>query len=100
MKISTKINEIDDMVDAKEDEVISLYAKQVGVSIPVVEEMYANSRLRKIIRDKKTALYLESPYFILERYSEYMEPIEPVDIIASHTRHATIMRSRAFVKKK
>lgn len=84
-------------VREKEIEIVNLYAKKVDISIEEAEEVYRCSRLRKIIRDKNTALYLESPYFILERYSEYMDP---VPIRTLHARHATPVMAMDLMKKR
>lgn len=69
------VSSIDAMLAAKEKAIIDLYAKQNHVSEEVAEMKYLYSKLRNIVRDKESALYLESPYYILERYSEYMVPI-------------------------
>lgn len=92
---------MDPMVKEKEVEIIKLYAKQLDISIEVAKQVYYDSRLRKIIRDKNTALYLESPYFILERYSEYMSPVSiRTSQRTSHARPSTPMMALDLMKKK
>ncbi len=93
--IHEKMTEIDAMVKEKEIEVVKLYAKQAGISIAVAKKMYISSRLRRIIRDKKTELYLESPYFILERYAGYMESRQ-IRIGVSHAQRSEPMHRREY----
>lgn len=63
--------------ETKEKEIINLYARHNGISEEKAELIYSQSQLKNIIRDKESTLYLESAYYILERYSEYMVPNEP-----------------------
>lgn len=60
--------------NTKEQEVIELYAKKNRITLQAAEELYSQSKLRNILKDKDSTLILESPYYILDRYSEYMEP--------------------------
>ncbi len=82
-------------VREKEIEIINLYAQKADISIEEAKEVYRHSGLRKIIRDKSTALYLESPYFILERYAKYMRPIQ---MQTPHVRHSTMMTVKLLKK--
>lgn len=66
---------IDAIIDAKEKAIIALYAKQNNIDEENAKSVYLYSKLRNVIRDKESGLYLESPYYILERYSEYITPI-------------------------
>lgn len=65
----------EDVLAAKEKVIIELFAEQNHISEELAELQYTHSKLRNIVRDEDSALYLESPYYILERYSEYMIPI-------------------------
>ncbi len=65
---------VDVIIDAKERAIINLYAEQNHLNEVIAESVYFCSKLKNIIRDKESGLYLESPYYILERYSEYMAP--------------------------
>ncbi len=66
---------INEIINAKEKAIIKLYAEQKHLDEEVVASVYFNSKLRNIIMDEESGLYLESPYYILERYSEYMVPV-------------------------
>lgn len=66
---------IDDIISAKEKAIINLFAEQNHLDKEVAASAYFGSKLRNIIMDKESGLYLESPYFILERYAEYMMPV-------------------------
>lgn len=63
---------IDAIIRAKERAIIELYAKRKNIDRTVAEGIYMNSKLRNIIRDKGSDLYLESAYYILNRYSGYL----------------------------
>lgn len=66
---------IDDIISAKEKAIINLYAEQNHLDEEVAASAYFSSKLRNIIMDKESGLYLESPYYILERYAEYIMPV-------------------------
>lgn len=85
--------------EAKEKEIIDLYAKQNGISEEEAELIYHQSKLKNIIRDTKNGLYLESPYFILERYSEYMIPINKSIIEKGYQRPKITQETIDFIKR-
>lgn len=74
---------IDAIIRTKERAIIELYAKRKHIDRTVAEGIYMNSKLRNIIRDKESDLYLESAYYILNRYSEYLLP-RNIDVESSN----------------
>lgn len=84
----------EEIIAAKEKAIVALYAKQNMLNEEAASLIYQCSKLRNIIRDKESTLYLESAYYILERYSEYMEPIS-----CDYKATGTISDPRAYLKQ-
>lgn len=84
-KIIYKNQDVSKLFNCKENAIIDLYAEKTHKSVMEARKIYNASKLKNVINNLDNELWLESEYYILDKYENLMEkscvPVNPNAIV-------------------